>query len=346
MANTIGVRRTRELVDKYGREMVDFYAASLNDYAETIVRKTIAGIPDGVYEFEDFLDGDGIATGHIRLAVRLEIAGEDARLDFSGCDPQVGGSVNAVYAITLSAVLYVFRSLIREDVPTNAGCLRPLQVTTRKGTVVDAEFPAAVAGGNVETSQRIVDVVLGALARARPELVPAAGQGTMNNTTIGGVDRRTGQPFAYYETLAGGVGGTCANHGESAVHSHMTNTLNTPVEALEYSYPFRVTEYSIRSGSGGRGRFDGGDGLVREIELLNDAEVTVLSERRELAPYGLIGGGSGAQGRNIIIRDGQPREMPGKFSERCRAGDRIRIETPGGGGYGAAPEPNSSTPSS
>ncbi|MCW8860037.1 MAG: hydantoinase B/oxoprolinase family protein, partial [Deltaproteobacteria bacterium] len=334
MANLTGAGRSRELIEKYGLDMVNLYADSLNDYSEKVTRSAIARIPDGCYEFEDFMDSDGISAEKIKIAVRLEIEGDEALLHFSGCDPQVSGSINAVYAITLSAVLYVFRSLVEEDIPTNAGCLRPLKVITHKGSIIDANFPAAVAGGNVETSQRIVDVVLGALAKALPDIVPAAGQGTMNNTTIGGMDERTGRPFAYYETLAGGVGGTARNHGESAVHSHMTNTLNTPIEALEYSYPFQVTEYSIRKNSGGKGRFNGGDGLIREIRLLSDAEVTVLSERRVLAPYGLFGGGSGKVGENLILRNGQKQQMPGKFSERLAKGDIIRIETPGGGGYG------------
>ena len=334
MANLTGTRRCRELVEKYGLATVKLYATGLNDYAETIIRKTIGAIPDGSYTFEDVLDDDGIGREGIRIAVRLEIDGDQAVLDFADSDPQVTGCVNAVYAITLSAVLYVFRALVEEDIPTNAGCLRPLKVVTREGSIVDATFPAAVAGGNVETSQRIVDVVLGALARALPEAVPAASQGTMNNITIGGLDPRTGRPFAYYETLAGGAGGAARSPGESAVHSHMTNTLNTPIEALEYSYPFQVTEYAIRRHSGGRGRQPGGDGLVREIRLLADAEVTVLSERRRLAPYGLAGGEPGRPGRNILLRSGRKETMPGKFSARLAKGDMLRIETPGGGGYG------------
>lgn len=336
MANKTGIQRCLELVEKYGLEAVDRYACYLNDYSERVVRTAIGRIPDGLYEFEDFLDDDGISATPVRIAVRLEVDGDEVRLHFADCDAQVSGSVNAVYAITLSAVLYVFRSLVCEDIPTNAGCLRPLQVVTEKGTIVDARFPAAVAGGNVETSQRIVDVVLGALAKALPEVVPAASQGTMNNTTIGGVDERTGQPFAYYETLAGGAGATASGHGESAVHSHMTNTLNTPIEALEFSYPFQVTEYSIRKGSGGLGACDGGDGLVREIRLLSDDEVTVLSERRVRSPYGLNGGGDGKCGQNRVLIDGKEQTMPGKFSTRLKNGDRIRIETPGGGGYGEA----------
>lgn len=334
MANRIGIRRTCELIEKYDLETVDLYAASLNDHSETVLRKTIAAIPDGCYQFADVMDDDGIANDAITIALRLEIAGDEATLNFDGCASQVRGSINAVYAITLSAALYVFRSLVKDDITTNAGCLRPLKVITHPGTVVDALFPAAVAGGNVETSQRIVDVILGALALAIPQRVPAASQGTMNNTTIGGIDSRTGLPFAYYETLAGGTGAGSENHGESAVHSHMTNTLNTPIEALEYSYPLQVTEYSIRKDSGGKGCFKGGDGLVREIKLLADAEVTVLSERRSSHPYGLAGGSSGAPGNNLIFSAAEQQRMPGKFSCSLRKGDSLRIETPGGGGYG------------
>jgi N-methylhydantoinase B len=199
---------------------------------------------------------------------------------------------------------------------------------------VDARFPAAVAGGNVELSQRIVDVVLGALSHALPDKIPAASQGTMNNVTIGGVDSRNNRAFAYYETIAGGLGASLRCDGESAVHCHMTNTLNTPVEALEYSYPFLVNEYSIRRGTGGNGRHKGGDGIVREIELLSDAQVTVLSERRKIPPYGLFGGKPGAVGKNIIFRKKLQEHKGGKFSVSLNKGDRLRIETPGGGGYG------------
>jgi len=337
MANRIGIRRTCELLEKYGLATVNLYAASLNDHSETVLRKTIAGIPDGHYEFADVMDDDGIGSRDIQIAVCLEIEGDEALLHFRNCSPQVRGSINAVYAITLSAALYVFRSLVEDDITTNAGCLRPLKILTHKGTIVDANFPAAVAGGNVETSQRIVDVILGALAQAVPELVPAAGQGTMNNTTIGGLDERTGRPFAYYETLAGGAGATARNPGEAAIHSHMTNTLNTPIEALEYSYPLQVTEYSIRRDSGGNGRHRGGDGLVRELKLLADAEVTVLSERRTRGPYGLAGGDSGVPGKNQILHGRSIQQMPGKFSRKINKGDKIRIETPGGGGYGGKP---------
>jgi len=334
MANVTGVRRVQALANKYGLQKTIQYARAVIDYADALTRTVISDIPDGVYTFEDVLDDDGFSSRLIPINVRLKIKGATASLDFSQSGAQVRGSLNAVRAITLSAVLYVFRSLIREEIPANAGCLRPIEIVTKKATIVDAEFPAAVAGGNVETSQRIVDAVLGALAKALPGKIPAASQGTMNNLTIGGHDPHQDRPFAYYETLGGGMGASAYGPGESAVHSHMTNTLNTPVEALEYTYPFMVTKYAIRRGSGGNGKNRGGDGLVRELKLLADAEVTVLSERRVRGPYGLEGGKQGTPGKNIIFKDGRANKMPGKFHAHLSRGDSIRIETPGGGGYG------------
>jgi len=334
MANLTGVRRAKELIAKYGLKETFQYARALIDYAATLMRSVIETIPDGVYTFEDVLDDDGFDARSIPIHVRLTIDGTGVIVDFNGSGGQVRGSLNAVKAITLSAVLYVFRSLVHETIPTNAGCLDPIKVVTRTGTIVDAEFPAAVAGGNVETSQRIVDVVLGALAQALPDKIPAAGQGTMNNVTMGGYDSDRNRPFAYYETLGGGMGASAFNSGESAIHSHMTNTLNTPVEALEYTYPFLVREYSVRRETGGQGNTTGGDGLVREIQLLGAAEVTVLSERRERGPYGLFGGKPGTPGKNTVIQNNIARKMPGKFHVNLDPGDVLRIETPGGGGYG------------
>ncbi len=334
MANITGVKRMEELIDKYGLDKVEFYAKSLIDYAEKIMRNRILSIPDGEYEFEDFMDDDGVEEANIKIAVNIKIKDDTAILDFSKTANQVTGSINAVYAITLSAVLYVFRALIKEDIPTNAGCLRPIQLITRKGSLVDAAFPSAVVGGNVETSQRIVDVILGALSLALKSEIPAASQGTMNNVAIGGIDDRSNEPFTYYETLAGGMGASCSSHGESAVHSHMTNTLNTPIEALEYSYPFMVQEYSIRKNSGGIGKFCGGNGLIRQIKLLSDAEITVLSERRKRKPYGLYKAQDGHLGKNIIIQNNKHTDMPPKFNIKVKKGDILRIETPGGGGYG------------
>jgi N-methylhydantoinase B len=304
------------------------------DYADRITRKRLAEIRDGSYSFEDAMEGDGLEKSNIRIKVVIGIRGDEAIIDFRESDDQTRGSVNAVYAITLSCVLYVFRCLIKEDIPTNAGILRPITLLTREKSIVDAGFPAAVAGGNVETSQRIVDVLLGALSQALPETIPAASQGTMNNLALGGTDSRTGRTFAYYETLAGGTGATVAGDGERGVHSHMTNTLNTPVEALEFAYPFLVREYSFRRDSGGKGACYGGDGIRREIQILDDCEVTILSERREIPPYGLAGGEPGKVGENLIIRKGKKIKKPGKFYEKMEKGDILRIETPGGGGYG------------
>jgi N-methylhydantoinase B len=259
-------------------------------------------------------------------------------VDFTGSDPQVEGSVNAVAAITYSACFYVFRCLLADDVPAAAGLMRPIEVITPAGTIVNARPPAAVAGGNVETSQRIVDVLLKALAQAIPDRIPAAASGTMNNLTIGGLHFRQddrGEPFTYYETIAGGMGARPGKKGISGVHTHMTNSLNTPAEALEFAYPLRVRQYSLRRGSGGEGQFRGGDGITREIELLTDCDVTLLADRRSRGPWGLAGGSDGAAGKAFIVRhDGEVEPMPAKFSARLRKGERIRIETPGGGGWG------------
>lgn len=333
MANTVGIRRLTELMDKFGPEEVERLGRELMNYSERLMRKVIGNVPDGLYTFEDFMEDDGFGKEDIAIRVKVRVEGERAVVDFSDSDPQTEGTVNTVRSVTLAAVFYVFRCLLPEDAPTNDGCFRPIEVITRRGTVVDAEFPSPVAGGNVETSQRIVDVVLGALSKAIPEVIPAASQGTMNNITIGGRDPETGRVFAYYETVGGGMGAWRGGDGESAIHSHMTNTMNTPVEALEHAYPFIVREYSVRRGSGGEGKWRGGDGIVREIEVLCDAQVTVLSERRRRRPYGLSGGKPGKEGRNLIIREGKETIMPAKFTTTLKPGDRIRIETPGGGGY-------------
>jgi N-methylhydantoinase B len=249
-----------------------------------------------------------------------------------------------VFAITYSATYYVFRCLLPEDAPANAGLMRPVTVSVPDRSIVNASFPAAVAAGNVETSQRIVDVLLRALAQAIPERIPAASSGTMSNLTIGGIDPRTQKPFAYYETIAGGMGARPNADGLSGVHTHMTNSLNTPVEALEYAYPFRVRQYSYRTGSGGKGKFRGGDGLLREIELLADAQVTLLSDRRKFRPYGLAGGEPGAAGKAIMLLGScgahtavRAEELRTKSSVQAKKGDVIRIETPGGGGWGIEP---------
>jgi N-methylhydantoinase B len=299
-----------------------------------MTRRLIGDLPDGHYSFSDRLDDDGIHDHPVSIRVSIRIDGENAQVDFSGSDRQQTGSVNAVYAITLSCVYYVFRSLLGLDVPNNSGCLKPIEVIAPQGTVVNALPPAAVAGGNVETSQRIVDVLLGALAKASPERVPAASQGTMNNATIGGYDDQKKVPFAYYETIGGGMGARPDSDGPSAVHSHMTNTLNTPIEALEYAYPLRVLRYEVRRGSGGEGKFRGGDGIRRDVQVLVDSQVTLLSERRRFQPYGLNGGEPGGRGENVLIRDGEQTKLPGKGTFDFFAGDVLSIRTPGGGGFG------------
>lgn len=333
----IGSRRLRELVAKYGAAEVCAYMGHLLAYSERIMRAFLRRLPRGTFHAEDFLDDDGITAERVPIRVTIETDPRrgQAQVDFSGSAPQVAGSVNAVYAITYSAVFYVFRCLLAEEVPATAGLMAPITVLAPEGTVVNARPPAAVAGGNVETSQRVVDVLFRALAQAVPDMVPAASAGTMNNLTIGGLDPRTGLPFAYYETIAGGMGGRPGANGASGVHTHMTNSLNTPAEALEYTYPFRVRRYAYRAKSGGAGKYRGGDGLVREIELLCPAQVTILSERRRIAPYGLAGGRSGARGRNSWLRaDGQVQELPGKCNFLAQPGDVVRIETPGGGAWG------------
>jgi N-methylhydantoinase B len=335
----VGGERLREIVGRYGFKEADLYARYLVDYASRMMRHTLAELPDGRYEAEDFLDDDGESGKPVRITARITIRGEKAHVDFTGTSPQVRGPINAVEAITISAVFYVFRCLLSGDVPASAGIIEPIDVIAPPGTIVNALMPAPVAGGNVETSQRIVDVLLRALSEAAPDLIPAASQGTMNNLTIGGWDSRRNREFSYYETIAGGMGARPDMEGLSAVHTHMTNSLNTPVEALEYAYPLRVLRYAIRRGSGGKGRHQGGDGVIREIELLTDARVSLLADRRRIAPYGLKGGGAGERGLTELINSqGKRKRLPGKFSISARRGDRISIETPGGGGYGSIPE--------
>jgi len=340
-AGHTGGERLREVCTRYGPERVRRAARELLDYSEEMMRSLLDRVPPGAYRAEDFLDNDGIGNQPVKIGVTIRFwrrrAGSNkaVTVDFSGSDPQVEGSVNAVKAITYSACFYVFRCLLTEDVPATAGLMRPIEVIAPEGTVVNARPPAAVAGGNVETSQRIVDVLLRALAEAIPERIPAAASGTMNNLTIGGIDPRTNEPFAYYETIAGGMGGRPTKPGVSGVHTHMTNSLNTPAEALEYAYPLRVRRYSLRPESGGQGTHRGGDGIVREIEVLTDAECTLLAERRQFGPYGLQGGEDGALGKASLVReDGSARALTGKFNVRLRKGERIQIESPGGGGWG------------
>jgi N-methylhydantoinase B len=330
MAGRRGEDRLREISSRYGLARVRRSASALLDYTERLTRAAIRAIPSGEYRFEDFLDSDGITEHPVRIAVALRIGGDEAEVDFTGSSPQVAGSVNANYAIAVSATMYCFRCLIESDVPYNAGLLRPIRIIAPDRTVVNAGPPAAMAAGNVETSQRITDVILGALAQALPDRIPAASSGTMNNLSFGGWDSLRDRAFAYYETIAGGMGASSRGPGRAATHTHMTNSWNTPIEAFEHEYPVKVRAYRIRGGSGGAGLYAGGDGIVRELEFLDDADVTILSDRRTRGPYGLNGGESGAPGRNTLGSS----PLPAKVRTTVRRNDVLRIESPGGGGWG------------
>ncbi len=333
-ANRIAARRMQELVDRWDLSATEEHIDALISYAERITRATIEAIPDGCYEFTDYLDNDGFSDQPVPITARVTVQGDSLSVDFTGSAPQTRGNVNAVASVTKSATYYVVRCLMPEDAPMNHGTFAPVTVIAPEGSVVNARPPAAVAQGNVETSQRITDVVLGALSLALPEVIPAASQGTMNNITAGGIDPRTQQPFAYYETMGGGMGARPGLDGLSGVHTHMSNTLNTPVEAFEYAYPMRITAYRLRDHSGGNGASRGGDGLVREITFEVPTDVTLLTERRSTSPYGLQGGEPGMRGENRLQREGQEILLPGKVHFRALPGDRLTILSPGGGGWG------------
>jgi N-methylhydantoinase B/oxoprolinase/acetone carboxylase alpha subunit len=321
-----GETRLRELVAKYGLARVQSNMRALQDYSERMMRATIRQLPDAVYRFEDVLDNDGITPGPIRIRVAITIRRGSAIVDFTGSAPQAAGPVNANYAVTVAATMYVFRCLIPEDVPFTAGILRPIHVMAPEGTVVNALAPAAMAAGNVETSQRITDVLLGALSKAAPDRIPAASSGTMNNLSFGGAG------FAYYETIAGGMGASPLGPGLSARHTHMTNSWNTPVEAFEHQFPVRIEAYKVRRASGGAGKHRGGDGIIRRFRFLKPAEVTLIADRRDRGPWGLNGGGSGKPGRDTLTRGGRTERLPAKIRFEARPDDVLHIETPGGGG--------------
>ncbi|HYI96967.1 MAG TPA: hydantoinase B/oxoprolinase family protein [Bryobacteraceae bacterium] len=329
-----GDERVRALASRYGKTTVARNMKRLQSYSEKMMRAALRDIPDGAFSFEDYLDDDGAGGPPVRIAVTVKISRDQAEVDFSGSDPQAAGPVNANRAILMAATAYVFRCLLHEDVPFTSGLLRPIRITATDGSVVSAVMPAAMAAGNVETSQRITDVLLGALAQVLPKRIPAASSGTMNNLSFGGYDTRRQRPFAYYETIAGGMGAGPENDGHSATHTHMTNSWNTPIEALEHQLPLRIREYSLRRGSGGSGARKGGDGVVREWEFLERAKVTFLADRRLRAPYGLEGGAPGSPGRNVLIRRGRATITPSKTEFYAQPGDIFRIETPGGGGHG------------
>jgi N-methylhydantoinase B len=333
----VGDRRIKEVVAKYGLETMNQLTDELIAYSERLVRAELRKMPAGTFEAEDYLDGDGVTDEPIKIAVSITFdpAAGSAIIDFAGSAALVRGSVNAVFPITYSACFYMIRCLLGEDAPATAGLMNSVTVLAPLGSIVNARLPAPVAGGNVETSQRITDTLLRALAKAAPQRVPAASYGTMSNLTVGGKDPRTDAPFTYYETTAGGMGARPGMDGIDGIHCHMTNSLNTPIEALEYAYPFRVRSYGYRQGSGGNGEFRGGRGLVREIELLAPSQVTLLCDRHKFGPYGLAGGEDGAMGRVLLLKsNGQATELPAKCTMYAEANDVIRVETPGGGGWG------------
>jgi N-methylhydantoinase B len=335
-AQVTGARRLAELAARDGAAAWERAAGALLDATERHARAALRRLPRGTWRFADELDDDGLGNGPLAIRVALTLGDGRVRADFTGTAPQAAGPVNAVRAVTTAAALYVVRCVLGEDVAVNDGLLRTLEIVAPPGSLVDPRPPAAVGAGNVETSQRIVDAVWGAFARALPGRMPAASSGTMNNLLIGGHDLRHGRPFAYYETLAGGHGGGPAGAGESAMQAHMTNTRNTPIESLEHAYPLRVESIRVRRGSGGRGRNPGGDGVERAVELLAPARVTVIAERRARGPWGLAGGGDAAPGVTTVTQGRRTRRMAAKFTEALPAGAVVRVSSPGGGGWGRA----------
>ena len=334
-----GEKRMRELLEKYSLEKINHAASGLLDYGERLVRKAIEKIPDGDYVFTDYLEDDGAGTRNIPIKARIKIDGNSAIVDFRGSSKKVKGCLNAPLSVTTSAVLYCFQCLSGEDTPLNSGTLRPIEIKVDEDSILNAKYPSAVVGGNVETSQRIVDVVFGALAEAIPETIQAASAGTMSNLAFGSPqDAPSDASYAYYETIAGGMGGRSGAGGANAVHTHMTNTLNTPVEAIERELPVMVESYSVRKGSGGRGRFPGGDGITRQYRFLEDSHVSLITERREKQPWGARGGEDGASGKNTLVSGGEEKKLPAKCSIAVKGGEAVRIETPGGGGWGV-PDP-------
>jgi len=333
-ANQIGQRRFGEIVQRHGWRILSLAIEQLLAYSERRMRTEIRRIPAGIYSSEDHLDDDGRGHEKIPICVTITVRSDEITVDFTGSAPQVEGPLNAVYAVTASAVYYTLRCLTDPSIPPNEGCYRPIQIIAPLGTIVNARPPAAVVGGNLETSQRTVDVLIRALAPACPDKVVAACQGTMNNVTFGGIHPRTGEAFTFYETLAGGFGARASKHGIDAIHSHMTNTLNTPIEVLETVYPVRVERYEIREGSGGGGKYHGGNGLRRDLRALSHMTFSLLADRRKRQPYGLMGAEAGAVGQDFLVRGGQELPLPSKGTVKLQAGDVVSICTPGGGGFG------------
>jgi len=336
-ANLVSAKRLTELLKKSSASSVESGMNQLIDYSGELMAKKISELPRKSASAVDYLDNDGFGTTDITVKVKITVGRESILFDFSGSARQVQGPLNAVYSVTLSAVYYVVRCVTDPSIPANAGCFKPIEVRVPSGTIVNAQPPAPVAGGNVETSTRIVDVTLKAFSNIIPQKVCAACQGTMNNVTIGGVDPRTGKYFTYYETIAGGFGARYEKDGVDGIHSHMTNTLNTPVEALESAYPLMVRRYELVRGSGGRGRFRGGLGIRRETEVLAErSTISLMGERQRHGPWGLFGGDSGSPGAYGIVRENRITRLSSKTTFSADSGDVLTVTTPGGGGYGAA----------
>ncbi len=330
-ANVLGVRRLAEMPDASIDEVVA--------YGERRMRAALAALPDGSWTVDDVMDSTGSEPEQQRpstIRVRVTLSGHTLTVDFTGSDPQSGGNVNAVEAVTVSAVAFAVRSVVDPTIPANGGALRPIEVIAPPGTIVAAEAPAAVGAGNVEVSQRVADMVLAALAQADPDRVAAGNQGTMNNLLMGG------RGWVYYETVGGGQGGRSGGRpGQSGIQTGMTNTKNTPIEALERAYPLRVLRYRLRRGSGGAGTAVGGEGIERDLEVLEDVTVSLITERRMSRPRGLAGGGEGATGENWLLPGGdeaRAERLPDKCTVRVQAGDVLRMLTPGGGGWGSFAE--------
>ncbi len=327
-ANLLGVERLVELVNNSGLTMFKKSINALNDYAERLAQTALTEIPDGDYYFSDVMDDDGCGHRDIIIQAHISVIDHYINVDFTGTANQVSGNINCPLSVAAAAVYYVFRCLMPPQTPACAGSFRSIKLSAPEGCLLNANRPAAVAAGNVETSTRVVDVIMGALAQAIPERLSAASQGSMNNIAMGA--RTSSKNWDYYETMGGGMGAHRRGDGLSAVQTHMTNTLNTPVESLEIHYPLRITRYEIREKSGGPGEHFGGNGLIREFEFLDDAQVTLLTERRSHAAWGINGGENGLKGENWY--DGE--KMVSKTNFHVQAGKKLTIKTPGGGGYG------------
>jgi N-methylhydantoinase B len=342
-ANQKGAMRLSALVGMMGEDSFNQGLLKLNEYADQLARSFYKDIPDGVYAVMDYMDDDGQGESNIPIRLSMKVQGSDIELDFTGTHPQVKGNINCPLSVAAAAAYYVFRCLLPDYTPACAGVFSPIKIHAPLGSLVNAERPHAVAAGNVETSSRLVDLVMAALRQALPGSMAADSQGTMNNIAMGArnniaegtldnmaIEASVSEAWSYYETLGGGMGAHAKAPGLSAVQSHMTNTLNTPIEVLETHYPLRIHKYALREGSGGAGKFQGGMGLIREYEFLKATRVTLLTERRHFAPKGEQGGGNGACGINLL--NGHP--VPAKVQLNVASGDRIQVQTPGGGGYG------------